>query len=123
MAFINAGRGVLLAQSNVRLMIDAEHSWFQPAIDHAATELQRRFNTHTPTILNTYQCYLRVSRSGGPAALCWCHITPQSMLTAHHPKCADAWLPVLFRPAVSRLCGRWNVASQSRCGGGPCEAF
>lgn len=53
-----------IAQSNVRLMIDAEHSWFQPAIDHAATELQRAFNTQTPTILNTYQCYLRVRAAG-----------------------------------------------------------
>ena len=51
---------LLHTQGNVRLMIDAEHSWFQPAIDHAATELQRAFNTRTPTILNTYQCYLRV---------------------------------------------------------------
>lgn len=40
-------------------MIDAEHSYFQPAIDHAALELQRVFNTHNPTVFNTIQCYTK----------------------------------------------------------------
>ena len=49
---------LLCLQRGVRLMVDAEHSYFQPAIDHAAVELQRRFNKDGVVILNTYQAYL-----------------------------------------------------------------
>lgn len=49
------------AESGVRMMIDAEHSYFQPAINHAAVELQRRYNTHESVIYNTYQAYLKDS--------------------------------------------------------------
>lgn len=45
---------VQLSQSKVRMMIDAEHSYFQPAINHAAVELQRRFNKDEPYIYNTW---------------------------------------------------------------------
>jgi hypothetical protein len=57
-------------QAGVRLMVDAEHSYFQPAIDHAAMELQRTFNKHTPTIFNTYQCYLKVRMHNPPIDSC-----------------------------------------------------
>ena len=42
-------------------MVDAEHSYFQPAIDHAVLEMQRKYNTTVPIIFNTYQCYTKVS--------------------------------------------------------------
>lgn len=45
----------------VRLMIDAEHTYFQPAIDNITNELAKKFNTPqsaTPVIFATYQMYL-----------------------------------------------------------------
>ncbi|KAJ2366967.1 proline dehydrogenase, partial [Coemansia sp. RSA 2607] len=47
------------SERNVRLMIDAEHTYFQPMIDHVALVMQREFNARTggTLVFNTYQMY------------------------------------------------------------------
>lgn len=50
------------ASLNVRLLIDAEHTYIQPAIEQITRELQLRYNQRHrefPIVFNTYQCYLK----------------------------------------------------------------
>jgi proline dehydrogenase len=51
------------ASCGTKLLIDAEHQKYQPAIDSLVLELQQQFNakdvTDRPVIFNTYQCYLK----------------------------------------------------------------
>lgn len=46
----------------VRLMVDAEQTYFQAAIDVMTRRLQRRYNKQFPTIFTTLQCYLKGSQ-------------------------------------------------------------
>jgi len=50
--------GAAALEQRVRLLVDAEYTYLQPAIDYCAAHLQRRYNRAFPTIFQTYQCYL-----------------------------------------------------------------
>ncbi|CAH0483035.1 unnamed protein product [Peronospora belbahrii] len=50
------------SERGVKLMIDAEQTYMQPAIDHLTLNLQRKHNRNgADVIYNTFQCYLKTS--------------------------------------------------------------
>lgn len=53
-----------LAQDlKVRVMIDAEHTFYQAAIDHVVRIMQRQYNMDVPMIYGTFQCYIEFTRA------------------------------------------------------------
>jgi len=60
----------LAKAGQVKIMVDAEQSYFQRTIDHVAMHLQSKYNhrtddddTSTPIVLNTYQMYTKEAQS------------------------------------------------------------
>ena len=53
----------LALQHRVRLLVDAEQTYLQPAIDVIAVQMMALANKTFPFVYNTYQCYLRDTMS------------------------------------------------------------
>ena len=51
------------ADENVRILIDAEQTYYQPAIRYIAVNyLMSKYNLSRPVVYNTQQCYLKVDK-------------------------------------------------------------
>ncbi|TAF34689.1 MAG: proline dehydrogenase [Cytophagales bacterium] len=56
-------------EANVRVFIDAEETWIQPAIDQIADMMMFRYNKNNCIVYNTYQMYCRNSLPKFQAAI------------------------------------------------------
>jgi len=47
-------------KKGLKVLVDAEYTYMNPGISAIALALMVQFNKITPTVANTYQCYLKV---------------------------------------------------------------
>ena len=71
---------VCVSTAGVKLMVDAEQTYLQPAIDHCVQYLQQRYNKDRAVVFNTIQCYLTDSR-------CVCRHSLMRMCMPHSKCC------------------------------------
>lgn len=57
----------LAKECNVSVMVDAEQTYLQAAIDSLTVQLQRVYNTKQAIVCNTFQCYLHETADRVPA--------------------------------------------------------
>ncbi len=46
----------------LKILVDAEYTYMNPGISAVALAMMVNFNTSSPVVGNTYQCYLKVSQ-------------------------------------------------------------
>lgn len=51
------------SMNKVRVLVDAEYTYMNPALSLVTMAMMKKFNKDSPWIWNTYQCYLKESRS------------------------------------------------------------
>ncbi|KAI5825600.1 FAD-linked oxidoreductase [Schizophyllum commune Tattone D] len=90
-------------ERGVRIIIDAEYSWYQPAIDALTHSLSRKFNVLEddptkvqPLVYGTYQAYLRrtpahIARAAADAHAGGYSLGVKLVRGAYHPHEVGAW--------------------------------
>ena len=75
------------------MVIDAEQTYLQAAINHLVLTLQYKYNKEYPWVYNTYQCYRKVCQN----LMCQRHCT-------FLPQLGSTMLKVIILAGPERMC-------------------